>query len=270
MQSEQFWGPLVTHRDFVTLMARTKEELVEKIAFSPSLVYRFNEQFSYITEEHIEFYHRDITALKFEKIEPEPTSFEDDDDLIVIMDDEDGEVVEFTDEFSDFSEEESDEDVVSLDDIPDFFLDDNAFADLSMEEQSEKREKIQLTIAKMNIGEKTKLAMKGNLEIRKILIKDPIKLIAKAVLNNSGITAKEIALIANNAATPIELISYIANTKSLSRHYQVKMALITNPKLPIKQGLRLLEVIRMSDLKKIAKGRGVSATLKQRALRKIK
>ena len=149
-------------------------------------------------------------------------------------------------------------------------MDDSAFSNLSREEQTEKREKIQITISKMNIGEKTKLAMMGNLEIRKILIKDPIKLIAKAVLGNNGITAKEIALIAGNAATPIELISHIASTKSLNKHYQVKMALVANPKLPIKMGMRLLEVIRMADLKKIAKSRGISATLRQRALRRIK
>ncbi|MCK5807614.1 hypothetical protein KAH37_01370 [bacterium] len=271
MQSEQFWGPLVTHKDFVTLMARTRDEFTEKIAFSASLLFRFNEQFAYITEEQIELYHRDINTLKLEKVEPEKTSFEEDDDMIVIIDDDEGEVIEFTDEFSDFSEEDSEESIVSFDDATSaFFFDDAAFVNLSREEQTEKREKIQITIAKMNIGEKTKLAMTGNLEIRKILIKDPIKLIAKAVLNNNGITAKEIALIASSAATSIDLISYIANTKSLNKYYQVKMALVTNPKLPIKMGMRLLEVIRSADLKKISKSRGVSQTLKQRALRKLK
>ena len=50
----------------------------------------------------------------------------------------------------------------------------------------------------MSMGQKIKAAMMGNLEVRKILIKDPKKQVALAVLANQRITEKEVAGIAGD------------------------------------------------------------------------
>ncbi len=267
--SEHFWGPLVAHRDFAKLMVKLKEQITEKLNFSLVLQHKFLELYDYLSNEEIDEYQRDIDRLKIAEMQ-EQAPVEDavvfgDDDVIVIEDDDD--VVEFEDEFAVVDTEEE---AVSFDDLPDFLFDDSSFNTLASDKKDETRETIQTILKDMTVGAKVKLAMTGNREVRKILIKDPVKMVAKAVLDNGGITAKELALIAANPAMPVDIITKIANTKSLNKHYQVKLALVSNPKLPVKLGLRFLEMIRMSDLKKIAKRRGIPNIIRKRALKKIK
>ena len=134
----------------------------------------------------------------------------------------------------------------------------------------DQRKTIAEALKDMNVGQKIKVAMLGNLEVRKMLIKDPRKQIVMAVLGNARITDKEVAAIAGDPASSLDAISYIASNKSLSKSYAVKLALVNNPKTPMKTALMLLETIRMNDLKNIAKSRNVSNVIKQRAAKKIK
>jgi len=155
-------------------------------------------------------------------------------------------------------------------DFPDFLLSDKAFEGLRAEEIGEKRKTTVQILNELSMGLKIKAAMMGNLEVRKILIKDPKKQVALAVLSNQRITPKEVAAIASDAAAPIEVITYIAQVKALSKSYQVKLSLVMNPKTPIKISLNFLDVLRLKDIKMIAKSRKISAIIKMRAQKKIR
>ena len=149
-------------------------------------------------------------------------------------------------------------------------ISDSAFSGLSLQEAEEQRQTLQQLVAKMTVGQKIKLATTGNLEVRKMLLKDPRQMVAKAVLSNARITEKEIEAIIQSNSSSRELIDTIANSRDLTKKYRVKLALVMNPKTPIRVALRFLDLIRMSDLKKIAKSRNIPNVIKVRAMKKIK
>jgi len=236
-----FWTTLVTHKDFVEFTLPQKEDFKALLsAISDVLISLYEEQLSYFADKTVE------TETEQQAEQPEETE---------IGEDEDEEVVELEDTIFDF---------------PDFLTSETAFDGLSADDMLEQRKTIAEALRDMNVGQKIKVAMLGNLEVRKILIKDPRKQIVMAVLGNARITDKEVASIAGDPSSSLDAISYIASNKSLSKSYAVKLALVNNPKTPMKTALMLLETIRMNDLKNIAKSRNVSNVIKQRAAKKVK
>ena len=237
-----FWTTLVTHKDFVEFTLPQKEDFKTLFsAISDVLISLYEEQLSYFADKIAEI----EAAKQKEKIEETQPEEEEEEE----------EVVELEDTIFDF---------------PDFLTSETAFDGLSADDMLEQRKTISEALRDMNVGQKIKVAMLGNLEVRKILIKDPRKQIVMAVLGNARITDKEVASIAGDPSSSLDAISYIASNKALSKSYQVKLALVNNPKTPMKTALMLLETIRMNDLKNIAKSRNVSNVIKQRAAKKIK
>ena len=234
-----FWTTLVTHKDFVEFTLPQKEDFKALLsAISDVLISLYEEQLSYFADKTAE------TETEQQAEQPEEMEIGEDE-----------EVVELEDTIFDF---------------PDFLTSETAFDGLSADDMLEQRKTIAEALRDMNVGQKIKVAMLGNLEVRKILIKDPRKQIVMAVLGNARITDKEVASIAGDPSSSLDAISYIASNKALSKSYQVKLALVNNPKTPMKTALMLLETIRMNDLKNIAKSRNVSNVIKQRAAKKIK
>ena len=236
-----FWRTLVTHKDFVEFTLPQMTEFKQLFsAISEVIESLYEEQLSYFSDER-------QTARPEQPEKPVETEA---------------------------AEEEEEEEVVELEDtifdFPDFLTSETAFEGLSAEDMLDQRKTISEALRDMNVGQKIKVAMLGNLEVRKILIKDPRKQIVMAVLGNARITDKEVASIAGDPSSSLDAISYIASNKSLSKSYAVKLALVNNPKTPMKTALMLLETIRMNDLKNIAKSRNVSNVIKQRAAQKIK
>jgi len=241
-----FWNTLVTHRDFVEFTLPQREDFKTLFsAISDVLLSLYEEQLSYFADKIAEI----ESTEKAEQ--PEKTPGEEQGEY----EEEDEEVVELEDTIFDF---------------PDFLTSETAFDGLSADDMLEQRKTIAEALRDMNVGQKIKVAMLGNLEVRKMLIKDPRKQIVMAVLGNARITDKEVASIAGDPSSSLDAISYIASNKSLSKSYAVKLALVNNPKTPMKTALMLLETIRMNDLKNIAKSRSVSNVIKQRAAKKIK
>ena len=240
---DAFWRTLVTHSDFIEFTLPQRSEFKQLFsAISEVIESLYEEQLSYFPEAPAETTGKQLEEL----VENENTEEEED---------EDENVVELEDTIFDF---------------PDFLTSDTAFEGLSADDMLDQRKTISEALRDMNVGQKIKVAMLGNLEVRKILIKDPRKQIVMAVLGNARITDKEIASIAADPASSLDAISYIASNKSLCKSYAVKLALVNNPKTPMKTALMLLETIRMNDLKNIAKSRGISNVIKQRAAKKLK
>ncbi|HPV21621.1 MAG TPA: hypothetical protein PK102_08305 [bacterium] len=243
IQDDDLWKNLITHRDFVMFTAPRKEEFVKFFsAFSPVLYDLYIEQVGYVV--------KDIPAevesgeKPDEEIKPDEQPGQEDEDVVVLGDE-------------DF-------------DFPDFLVSDEVFEGLNADDMMAQRKNMIETIKDMSMGQKIKLAMMGNMEVRKILIKDPRRQIAMAVLSNARITEKEVTSIASDASVSLDIIAYIASVKSLSKSYQVKLALVNNPKTPLKTSMALLDVIRINDLKNIAKSRNIPNALKMKALKKIR
>ena len=122
-------------------------------------------------------------------------------------------------------------------------------------------------ILHMKVGERIKLALKGNRDARMILIRDPNRLIQRFVLQNPRITDDEVIMVARNRNLDVELLRKIGDHKHWTRNYQVKLALVTNPKTPMATALHFVGSLMERDIRLIAKSKNVSATVVTQARR---
>lgn len=106
-------------------------------------------------------------------------------------------------------------------------------------------------ISTLNIGQKIKLAILGNREARTILIKDPNRIVSRAVLKNPRLTDSEAVLISQSKIVSDEILREIAESRKWARLYQIKLALVTNPKTPPHISITLLRHLRESDLRNL-------------------
>lgn len=116
-------------------------------------------------------------------------------------------------------------------------------------------------IAAMSVGDKIKLAYKGNKTVRELLIRDTNKIVSCAVVKSGRITDNEVMSIATNRAIHEDVIRELARVKEYLRKYPVKVALAGNPKTPIPVTMRLLGSLHVKDLGKLAKNRNVSSAV---------
>lgn len=125
------------------------------------------------------------------------------------------------------------------------------------EEKEEEERSLSGKITGMNISEKIKLAMMGNMSARAILIRDSNKLVSSAVLKSPRITDSEVEAVSKSRSVSEEIIRTIAADKEWTRTYSVKLNLVNNSKTPIGDALRLLNHIHDKDLGMLAKSKNV-------------
>ena len=130
----------------------------------------------------------------------------------------------------------------------------------------EERKSLARIINEMNISQKIQLAMKGNMEARGLLIKQSNRMIVEAVIRNPMITEQEVVKFSADKNIHRDVIKYIANNRQWLRKYTIKMNVVLNPKTPTGRAIKLLTTLKYQDIKKIAKMRGISSTLKRAAI----
>ncbi len=119
----------------------------------------------------------------------------------------------------------------------------------------------------MTVAERIKLALRGNREVRMILVRDPNRMIRRFVLQNPRIGDEEIIAIAKNRSADDELLRSIAESREWTKNYQVRLSLVTNPKTPLVLSLRFLGGLNDRDVRMLAKSKNVSATVAAAAKR---
>jgi hypothetical protein len=132
---------------------------------------------------------------------------------------------------------------------------------------SEQRATLLQRLAGMRVVERVQLALKGNREERMALIRDPCKVVQRAVLQSSRLTDREVETFASMASLTDDVLRIIANNRKFRRNYSVVMNLINNPKTPTDITLHMLPSITATDLKKLTANRNVSETLRAAAAR---
>lgn len=125
-------------------------------------------------------------------------------------------------------------------------------------------------IRDLNVAQKVRLAMMGNATERQILIRDTNKIVARAVIRSPAISDTEVMAYAKNKSLLEEVVSYIANNKKWTRHYQMKLLLVQNPKTPLGEALRFLSHLRVNDLRQVARSKGIPAPVAKAAKQLVK
>jgi len=145
----------------------------------------------------------------------------------------------------------------------------SAFAEAvgAIDATDEQRVTLLQRLAGMRVVERVQLALKGNREERMALIRDPCKVVQRAVLQSSRLTDREVETFSSMASLTEEVLRVIANSRSFRRNYTITMNLMNNPKTPLDVTLHMLSSITVPDLKKLAANRNISDTLRSAALR---
>jgi predicted component of type VI protein secretion system len=85
-------------------------------------------------------------------------------------------------------------------------------------------------IASLNVAQRMTLAMKGSREERAVLVRDPNKIVAVAVLSSPKLTETEVESIAKMANVSDEILRIIGFSRAWTKNYAVVHALARNPR----------------------------------------
>jgi hypothetical protein len=117
----------------------------------------------------------------------------------------------------------------------------------------------------MSVLEKMKAAMRGTREERAILVRDPNRLVAAAVLSSPKLTGQEVETIAKMANVGEEVLRVIGTNRQWIKNYGVVAGLVRNPKTPVAIALNLLQRLHDKDVKLLALDRNIPEPVRMAA-----
>jgi hypothetical protein len=146
---------------------------------------------------------------------------------------------------------------------------DKILGDLRFEDGEVGSERVSVLnrVMKMGMKDRVKLAMKGDREARNILIRDPNRIVASAVVQNPRITEQEMEKIAAMRSIPEDILRMIANDRQWSRSYAIVHNLARNPRTPIANVMNILSRLQLRDLAALSKNKNVSDAVRRQSLR---
>lgn len=113
-----------------------------------------------------------------------------------------------------------------------------------------------------SIVNRMKMAMKGTRAQRAVLIRDPNKLVASAVLSSPKLTDAEVEGFARMANVSDEVLRTIASNRGWTKSYGVVAALTRNPKTPLGVSMPFVSRLSERDLKGLSTDRNVPEGLR--------
>ena len=130
-----------------------------------------------------------------------------------------------------------------------------------------KRQTLLQRLSRMRVVERVQFALKGNREERMTLIRDPCKVVQRAVLQSSRITDREVEAFAAMANLSEEVLRLIGRSRNFIKNYSVVRNLMNNPKTPLDISLHLLPTLTAQDLKMLTSNKNIPDTLRTMAIR---
>jgi hypothetical protein len=122
-------------------------------------------------------------------------------------------------------------------------------------------------ILRMGMKDRVKLAQKGDREARNILIRDPNRIVAQAVINNPRITEQEVEKISTMRTVPEDVLRQIATNRSWARNYSIMLKLVQNPRTPLGNSITIMTRLQLRDLEALVKNKNVPEAIRKQALR---
>jgi hypothetical protein len=120
----------------------------------------------------------------------------------------------------------------------------------------------------MGFTQKLKAASKGTKEMRAILVRDPSKMIAAAVLSSPKLTEQEVESFARMGSVSEDVLRMIARNRNWMKNYKILLGLCKNPKMPVALTMNLLQRINPKDLAQMAIDRNLPEPIRIAARKK--
>ena len=111
------------------------------------------------------------------------------------------------------------------------------------------------------------LAIKGTREARMILVRDPNRVVACAVLRNPRLTDNEVEYISSIKTAPEDVLRQIGMNRAWTRSYLVIHNLVRNPRTPVALSLNFLNRIQTRDLRNLASNKNIPDVIRTMANR---
>ena len=121
----------------------------------------------------------------------------------------------------------------------------------------EKSEALYKIINTLKIPQKIKLAMFGNQTARGLLIRDKNKLIPMFVLQNPRISENELYEFARNTNLSEQVLRTIAGTSEWMKSYRMKIAVVSNPKVPVDVSMKWVKFLQKQDLRRLSRSKNI-------------
>jgi len=125
-------------------------------------------------------------------------------------------------------------------------------------------------IARLSVGQRVQLAMRGNKEERSILIRDGSRLVSSAVLVSPKVSEAEIENFAALKNVQDQVLRDIARNPKYKKKYTIIRNLANNPRTPLDLSLPLMNHLMVMDLKNLSMNKNVPETLRKIALKRFK
>ena len=130
-----------------------------------------------------------------------------------------------------------------------------------------KRETLLQKLSRLHVVERVQLGIKGTREERMLLIRDPCKVVQRAVLQSPQLSDREVEGFAAMPSLGEETLRLIGGNRKYRKNYTIVRTLMTNPKTPLEISLHLLPSITPQDLKLLTSNKNIPDTLRTSALR---
>lgn len=124
-------------------------------------------------------------------------------------------------------------------------------------------------IAALNVAGRMALAMKGSREERAVLVRDPNKIVAAAVLSSPKLNETEVEAIAKMANVSEDVLRTIGVSRAWTKSYAIVHALVRNPKTPLAMSMNFLQRINDRDLRSLSTNRNIPEVLRVAARKKV-
>jgi len=145
----------------------------------------------------------------------------------------------------------------------------SAFAEAADEAEPNREKRITLLqrLSRMRVVERVQMALKGNREERLALIRDPCKVVQRAVLQSPRLSEREVESYSAMANLSEDVLRLIARNRVFVSNPIIVRNLMNNPKTPLDISLHFLPNATGQDLKALALNRNIPETLRSMALR---
>jgi hypothetical protein len=124
-------------------------------------------------------------------------------------------------------------------------------------------------LARMSFTDRLKAAVKGTREMRAILIRDPNKMIASAVLSSPKVSEPEVESFARMANVSEDILRVIGSNRAWLKNYGIVVGLTKNPKTPLGLSLNLMSRLNDRDLAMLSIDRNVPEPLRIAARKRV-
>jgi hypothetical protein len=135
--------------------------------------------------------------------------------------------------------------------------------------EEEEQRTFQERLATMTVPEKLKYAMKGTREMRSMLIRDPNRLVASAVLSCPKVNEAEVESFAKMGNVSEDILRTIAHTRAWTKNYGVTLSLVKNAKTPVALTLNLMQRLSDLDVKRLSTDRNVPEPVRLAARKRV-